>query len=75
MVRSRVLLSAILTTLGVALAGCAAPSLPPGYYVSGDPPGTSEIYCGQWQVVPTACVDARAVYQPTRRTRRKFAAE
>ena len=46
MVRGRVLLSAIFATLGVALAGCAAPSLPPGYYISGDPPGTSEYYCG-----------------------------
>jgi hypothetical protein len=43
MVRSRaLLLGAIFATLGVALAGCAAPSLPPGYYISGDPPGTSE---------------------------------
>ena len=36
MVRSRVLLSAIFATLGVALAGCAAP-LSPGYYAGGYP--------------------------------------
>jgi hypothetical protein len=63
MVRSRaLLLGAIFATLGVALAGCAAPSLPPGYYISGDPPGTREVYCGQWSVVPTSCVSPRAVY-------------
>jgi len=62
MVRSRALLSAIFATLGVALAGCAAPILPPGYYISGDPPGTREVYCGQWSVVPTSCVSPRAVY-------------
>jgi hypothetical protein len=50
------------STLGVALAGCAAPFLPPGYYISGDPPGTSEYYCGEWRVVPTSCVSPRAVY-------------
>ena len=40
---------------------CGALS-PPGYYISGDPPGTREVYCGQWSVVPTACVSPRAVY-------------
>ena len=63
MVRSRVLLSAIFATLGGALAGCAAPSLSPGYYISGYPPGTSESYCGEWRVVPTSCVSPRAVYR------------
>jgi len=63
MVHSRVLLSAILATLGVALAGCAAPSLSPGYYVSGDPPGTREYYCREWRAWPGAsCVVPRAVY-------------
>ena len=40
---------------------CGAHS-PPGYYISGDPPGTREVYCGQWSVVPTSCVSPRAVY-------------
>jgi len=53
MVRSRVLLSAIFATLGVALAGCAATPIFPGYYAAGDPIGTSEYYCGDvgaWDV-------------------------
>jgi hypothetical protein len=53
MVRSRVLLSAIFATLGVALAGCAATPIYQGYYPGGDPVGTSEYYCGEpgaWDV-------------------------
>ena len=53
MVRIRVLLSAIFATLGVALAGCAASPIYPGYYPGGDPVGTSEYYCGDagvWDV-------------------------
>jgi hypothetical protein len=46
MTRSRVLLSAIFATLGVALAGCAATPIYPGYYPGGDPVGTAEYYCG-----------------------------
>ena len=46
MVRSRVLLSAIFATLGVALAGCAAP-LSRGYYAGGYPYGiTATIAAG-----------------------------
>jgi hypothetical protein len=44
MVRSRILLSAIFATLGVALAGCAATPLYPGYYA--DPYGPGAYYCG-----------------------------
>ena len=43
MVRSRVLLSAIFATLGVALAGCAPTPLYRGYY--GDPYERA-YYCG-----------------------------
>jgi hypothetical protein len=46
MVRSRVLLSAIFATLGVALAGCAAP-LSRGYYAAGYPYGIRSYYCGE----------------------------
>jgi len=46
MVRSRVVLSAIFAMLGVALAGCGATPIYPGYYASGDPVGSSESYCG-----------------------------
>jgi hypothetical protein len=46
MVRSRVLLSGIFAILGVALAGCAATPIFPGYYAAGDPVGTSEYHCG-----------------------------
>ena len=49
MVRSRVLLSAIFATLGVALAGCAAP-LSRGYYAGGYPYGIHGYYCGEWSV-------------------------
>ena len=59
MVRSRVLLSAIFATLGVALAGCAAP-LSRGYYI-GD--SGRAYYCGEWRVWPAvSCVDPRAAY-------------
>jgi hypothetical protein len=44
MVRSRVLLSAIFATLGVALAGCAATPLYPGYYPY---PYGGAYYCGE----------------------------
>ena len=57
MVRSRVLLSAIFATLGVALAGCAAP-LSRGYYAGGYPYGIHGYYCGEWSVWPgVSCVD------------------
>jgi hypothetical protein len=46
MVRGRVLLRGIFATLGMALAGCAATPLYPGYYPGGDPVGTAEYYCG-----------------------------
>ena len=51
MVLSRVLLSAIFATLGVALAGCAAP-LSRGYYAGGYPYGIHGYYCGEWSVWP-----------------------
>jgi hypothetical protein len=67
MVRSRVLLSAIFATLGVALAGCAAP-LSPGYYAGGYPYGIHGYHCGEWRVWPgVSCVDvgpAERVYPP-----------
>ena len=63
MVRSRVLLSAIFATLGVALAGCAPPILSPGYYAGGYPYGIRGYYCGEWRAWPGAsCVDPRASY-------------
>ena len=56
MVRSRVLLSAIFATLGVALAGCAGP-FSRGYYAGGYPYGNG-YYCGAWSVWPgVSCVD------------------
>ena len=67
MVRSRVLLSAIFATLGVALAGCAAP-LSRGYYAGGYPYGIHGYYCGEWSVWPgVSCVDVgppERVYPP-----------
>jgi hypothetical protein len=67
MVRSRVLLSAIFATLGVALAGCAAP-LSRGYYAGGYPYGIHGYYCGEWSVWPgVKCVDVgppERVYLP-----------
>jgi hypothetical protein len=56
MVRSRVLLSAIFATLGVALTGCAGP-FSRGYYAGGYPYGNG-YYCGEWSVWPgVSCVD------------------
>jgi hypothetical protein len=67
MVRSRVLLSAIFATLGIALAGCAAP-LSRGYYAAGYPYGINSYYCGEWSVWPgVSCVDVgppERVYPP-----------
>ena len=67
MVRSRVLLSAIFATLGVALASCAAP-LSRGYYAGGYPYGIHGYYCGEWSVWPgVSCVDVgppERVYPP-----------
>ena len=67
MVRSRVLLSAIFATLGVALAGCAAP-FSPGYYAGGYPYGIHGYHCGEWRVWPgVSCVDVgppERVYPP-----------
>ena len=66
MVRSLVLLSAIFATLGVALAGCAAPSPAVttrrlSYRIHG-------YYCGEWSVWPgVSCVDVgppEQVYPP-----------
>jgi hypothetical protein len=65
--RSRVLLSAIFATLGVALAGCAAP-LSRGYYAGGYPYGIHGYYCGEWSVWPgVSCVHVgppERVYPP-----------
>jgi hypothetical protein len=67
MVRSRVLLSAIFATLGVAFAGCAAP-LSRGYYAGGYPYGIHGYYCGEWSVWPgVSCVHVgppERVYPP-----------
>jgi len=63
MIRSRVLLSAIFATLGVALGGCAPTPFSPGYYAGGYPYGISGYYCGEWRVWPGAsCIDPRAAY-------------
>jgi hypothetical protein len=63
MVRRRALLSAVLATLGVALAGCAPPILSPGYYAGGYPYGTRGYYCGEWRAWPGAhCVDPQGRY-------------
>ena len=62
MVRSRALVSAIFCNARRRARRLCGASLPPGYYISGDPPGTREVYCGQWSVVPTSCVSPRAVY-------------
>ena len=67
MVRSWILLSAILATVGVALAGCAAP-FSRGYYAAGYPYGINSYYCGEWSVWPgVKCVDVgppERVYPP-----------
>ena len=56
----------IFATLGVALAGCAAP-FSRGYYAGGYPYGKG-YYCGAWSVWPgVSCVDIgppERVYPP-----------
>ena len=67
MVRSRVLLSAIFATLGVALAGCAPPS-PPVTTPVAILTGIHGYHCGEWRVWPgVSCVDVgppERVYPP-----------
>jgi hypothetical protein len=63
MVRKWALVSAIFATFGVALAGCASPTLSPGYYAGGYPYGTLGYYCGEWRAWPGAqCLHPRASY-------------